>query len=441
MAYPGMFRCLENIEGYFMPDIPKMLLCLSFALSALAQNPTQGTASITGNVLDASGSGYTSHVRVFQIIFRQGIGTLAPRCFTLTRQGGHFDCPGLSAGQYLVQALPILKPIAPNAQNSNAIPFSFSYPNATDLSSASIISLNNGEEQWTNFQLYDVPVFDVSGILTNPAPSAAIQMMATDGKRSIDTGIDFHYDSATGAFSAGSVPTGHYLLTADWFVDGAEHKAAYPFVVGDTSVRDIRLSSLSNAEVSGHLLSPPADNTISQVRLIRTDGSLPDVTTPVKDGSFHFHPVPAGKYILGLPSDAPVYIGSVALGGESTSDSGLIIGPNQPALRVDATLQGPSLAIQGSVNQWDGSASTAEVVALDEISLQVYETVTDSQRRFSIGGLAPGTYRLFAWPGVNLVDYRNPNLLKRYDQDSTEVSITDVSLASGVALDPIGSDR
>ena len=71
-----------------------------------------------------------------------------------------------------------------------------------------------------------------------------------------------------------------------------------------------------------------------------------------------------------------------------------------------------------------------------EDSGEIYRVTTDTQRNFSFAGVKPGTYRLFAWPGVDTVEYRNPLVLSKYNNDSTEVRV-DQSVGSAIELSPI----
>jgi hypothetical protein len=424
-----------------MNAIAKLMLLLSLTAISFAQTPVQGTSSIDGSVLDSNGNPYPAQVQVLGIVIRQGIGDLYPKCFTVTHQEGRFLCPHLPAGRYIVQAIPLLMPTRSGSHDAPALPASIFYPNVTDLDAASVISLHDGEEELANFQLQNVPVSDVSGTLADHTPSAAIHLDAVGGGRSIDTRLRVRYDTSNGQFSTGRVAPGHYLLTADWFIDGAEHKAAYPFLVGDTAVGNIHLSSLSNTEIDGRLTNLPENNSITEVRLERVDAAFRDITARVEAGAFHFHPVPAGDYILALPSGAPVYVSSLDVGGKSISGPAFTLVSGQPALSITAQLQSSSLAIQGTVDRWDGDAPKAEIIALNEDSRQIFEGVTDSNLRFSITGVPPGTYRLFAWPGVDSVEYRSLGLLKRYEQDSIEVSLETGTPAGQVELKPIEKER
>jgi hypothetical protein len=44
---------------------------------------------------------------------------------------------------------------------------------------------------------------------------------------------------------------------------------------------------------------------------------------------------------------------------------------------------------------------------------------------------------MFAWPGSDAVEYRNPVALRKYKDDSTEVSVDQDGLISTIELSPI----
>lgn len=85
-------------------------------------------------------------------------------------------------------------------------------------------------------------------------------------------------------------------------------------------------------------------------------------------------------------------------------------------MNLKLEVKGPSIPIRGSVKEWEGSAVSAEVIAQAEDSGEIYKVTTDKQRNFSFAGVKPGEYRLFAWPGVNTIEYRNPPRLEKVQQ-------------------------
>jgi hypothetical protein len=81
------------------------------------------------------------------------------------------------------------------------------------------------------------------------------------------------------------------------------------------------------------------------------------------------------------------------------------------------------------------------VIAQSEDSGAIYKVTTDKHRNFSFAGVKPGEYRLFAWPGVDTIEYRNPLILRKYNNDSTEVRVDQGRIGSAIELSPIEKER
>jgi len=51
--------------------------------------------------------------------------------------------------------------------------------------------------------------------------------------------------------------------------------------------------------------------------------------------------------------------------------------------------------------------------------------VQDTRARFSMQGVAPGEYVLFAWPQGSQIEYTNPETMRQYDALGKPVSISE----------------
>ena len=422
-----------------------LLMSLASALGAAAQNAPKDQASILGRVVDVSGSPYSAQVRIFQIALREGFAYLYPVCVTNTDQQGGFECPKLPAGKSIVQVLSLRRwgKQTQEAQDAaaGAIPKSIFYPGVTDLEQATPISLRSNEAGWAEVRVVDSPGVEVTGTLTDHEPGTFLILKAESGGLTLNLGINPQYDSNTGRFVISNVPAGHYQLTANWFVSQGERRATLPFVVDATPVDNLLLSATPNVEISGQLPTLPLGVTISQLLLMSTDDSTRDRNTSVKDGAFNFGSVPAGEYILSFPLGQQVYVDAVSVGGKSVGGSRFSVGPGQGTVNLELEVKGPSIPIRGSVKEWEGSAVSAEVIAQAEDSGEIYKVTTDKRRNFSFAGVKPGEYRLFAWPGVNTIEYRNPLVLRKYNNDSTVIWVDQNGIGSAIELTPIEKER
>ncbi len=473
-----------------MKKICILLMGLTSALGAAAQDVRQVHASISGRVLDVSGSPYPAQVRVFLLAIHEGFASLDARCGTNTHQDGGFECPTLPEGRFLIQVLPQHRSgkQTQKAQDAaaGALPESIFYPGVTDLEQATPISLRSNEAGWAEVRIADSPSFEVTGTLTGHPPNAFLRLQAESGDGlTLDTNSNVQYDSVTGRFVISNVPAGHYQLTANWFGGQQERHVESPlgrnasplsappiaaapnidvnarlsllppdwlanqegrratlrFVVAAAPVDHLILSAAPNVEISGQLPTLPSGVTLSQLLLSSTDGSTLDRNASVKGGVFNFHSVPAGEYILSLPPGKQAYVDSVSVGGRSVDGAKFSVAPGQGTVNLELEIKGPSIPMRGSVEEWEGSAVSAEVIAQSEDSGEIYKVITDKQRNFSFAGVKPGGYRLFAWPGVDTIAYRSPLVLRKYNNDSTEVRVDEDGISSAIELSPIEKEH
>jgi hypothetical protein len=54
---------------------------------------------------------------------------------------------------------------------------------------------------------------------------------------------------------------------------------------------------------------------------------------------------------------------------------------------------------------------------------RIRSVVTDSEGRFEIHGIAPGSYKLFAWPELEGAAYRNAEFMKEFEERGKPVKI------------------
>jgi hypothetical protein len=53
----------------------------------------------------------------------------------------------------------------------------------------------------------------------------------------------------------------------------------------------------------------------------------------------------------------------------------------------------------------------------------------------------PRTWFADAWPGTDSVEYRNPLVLRKYNDDSSEVRVNQGEIGSAIELSPIEKER
>lgn len=406
------------------------LAWLSFGLVLTGSAQTL-RGSMAGKVLDSEGQGLSANVHVYQQKAVDGIPYLQQRCLVVSDSSGLFNCPPIAAGKYFVEESPI-DPNRKQEGGSGEIAASSFYPGVSDLAEAKAIRVTPERAGWAYIQEPTYTPVSISGRLIPSAPEAAFTLETTTNGWSTDTGILVSYDGKTGTFKAQGLMPGQYLLEADWLVNNFEHLAFVPITLGTESIKNLEVTPLANTTIVGQITGVTAGSRVSRILLRRVDGLLPPLSSAVNNGSFEFDNVPGGEYFAEPVLASDEYVDSVSIDGQTTDGARFQINEEKEDT-MQVSLNGPACEVEGNVAEWDGNGK-ADVVAVSEETGRVYHVLTDSQRRFSIHGLRPGSYRLFAWPQSDMAPYRVASFRKRYQSDSVEVTVEQATVEQQVSL-------
>jgi hypothetical protein len=135
------------------------------------------------------------------------------------------------------------------------------------------------------------------------------------------------------------------------------------------------------------------------------------------DGSFVIWNVAENDYRLqvsGLPED--FYLKAVRLAGNDALGSELSVSRKQPPGWLEVMLNADGGRVDGLVLNDDKPFSGATVVLVPGSDRRKEErlyksTTTDQNGQFSVRGIAPGDYKLFAWEGIEEGAHQDPEFL------------------------------
>jgi hypothetical protein len=361
------------------------------------------------------------------------------------------------------------------------------FPDTTDPLRALPIKLNPGEERTgTNLSLRTAMTVRISGrVISNVAipgrvaprggepilPAVQLSLVPLDLRIPYNPGARGQgsaqlNDPSGGRFEVNGVAPGKYDLFATVINANAAAGAVDEprYFVGRTAV-DVGLQNLENLSVvigpptalklhvtvNGTSTVPPETIRL-QVQPVDTAASIngysvsaPGQAAVDAQGNFtipflyealyrlqvNFTPFQAARGQRGTSPATDflnAYVDDIRQGGASVYDSGFEVTPRDLG-PVEVLVKTNGGMIDGVVNDALGSpqANVVVVLAPPESRRQnpaLYKmTTTTPAGRFSMRGIAPGPYKLFAWPSIPTGAYQNPEFFSKDEQRGRQVVV------------------
>jgi len=460
---PGRYTVSVQRTGYsglFMnsPD-PSVSVMVSNGQTTDAVVTMTPTGVIRGRVRDAAGAFLLNiPVDAIEIAFRNSLPYLMPVVSKTTDDRGEYRLYGLPPGDYYIAATPRpLSAIAARAGGDRSA--KTFYPGAVDVTRATRVTIHGGEEI-TNIDigLQTPQTYKVSGtVSTTLAPAgprpdaqgafAVIQqtqnarinmlMVSRDptqpqDERNGSSGIVVPATSA-GPFEIANVLPGSYDLLA-LFGENTDNTAIARTVVDirNQDVAGLSLTIRSGFEVKGRITVGGKLVDVSTIRLaIEPADALRrlGVVIPANiasDGSFSCPPLPDGRFRVLAQVQPDLYLEDIKQGGVSVFDSGFEIrGRNPDPLEV--SFKTGAASFEGTLQDAAGKLLIAGSVALVPITRRdnpslYYSASADSSGSFTIRGIAPGEYKLFAWDYLPPGAASNAAFLEKYEDKGLAIS-------------------
>jgi hypothetical protein len=205
-----------------------------------------------------------------------------------------------------------------------------------------------------------------------------------------------------------------------------------PIEVRNADVTGLTLSINPGLTVSGEVVvagSGPQPIKLESVRItLQGSGTMPtaflsDIGVLQVDASGKFAAVgvPQDRYrftVTGIPDTA--FVADIRRGGASVFDTGFTLGDSQDPLQV--VLDPGGIQVDGIVMTADRKpASGATVVLVPPAARRqnplLYKTTQSNEAgRFTLNGVAPGQYTVFAWESVPPNAWQNAEYLSKYGE-------------------------
>jgi hypothetical protein len=464
---PGRYQMFAERTGFIEVDQKRRRsrgLYLSFSAGQELKDQTLhmlAAAALTGRVLDEDGDPMSdADVRIYRRRSGPKGLRLEPLGGTRTNDLGEFRIGGLLADKYFVCVVPpvgfqnmfgVQKSGVKDAATTQGTYVTTFYPNATDRAQAAPIELHAGEETPVDFSLSRVQTVKVRGSVAGLRANAEAAVMIR-GQDSDALMLGSEVDKQ-GKFEISHIAPGMYTIIATTAMIDSPLSAPRTIQVGDADIDGVILAPFAGTLIRGkvHFEGKDKPGAYDSIVVRRIDGgdefsdivpftsdgigTLPPVAQVQPDGRFELKDVPPGIYevefssaVKGLQS---YLVDTVVLGKMDVAETGLKA--NGGTLTIDVALSAIAGEVNGVVQNNKGEPLPgAVVVAVPEEKYRKREnrykkSATDQQGRFSLGGLRPGNYTLYAWEVLDGDEYLDPDFLKQFEGQGTPIKVEKAS--------------
>jgi len=434
------------------------------------------TAVISGRITDEDGDPMPS-VRVVAQKKKPGKSTRESVGTEATNDLGEYRLAGLFPGQYWIVAMPPVdfrdyekqeKSLAgegpPDTRYVNTY-----YPGTYDAMLASPVTLKAGDEMPVNFTLVPARTYRVRGIITgvNPAQKPSVELISKAGDSYRANANEVGPD---GQFEVRGVAPGSYVVRASTPTESQSFTARQDVSVVAADVDGVKLTPLPSFTLSGHLrIEGGAAADLTQYSANLRQAELPDdpgffmsqeffgTNAPAdRLGNFEWKNVTSGNYIVQVygGNGRGFFLKSARLGERNIETGFTASGPATLDLLVSTkggTVEGAVVdaAVEKAVDKEGDKVhpvANATVVAVPE---EKYRKLpdrfeiesTDQHGRFTIRGIAPGSYTLYAWQDLEDGVYRDPDFLKSQEANGTAVKVEEGSHQQvELKVSPVGEE-
>lgn len=388
-----------------------------------------------------------------------------------TDDSGNYRIPGLSPGSYYLSAgenpgfvfsilggrvvngpltsMPAAAPGAPASWYATTF-----YPGVTDQSLATPIQIPAGQNdlQGVDIRLRKMPAFRITGKIVGTAachPIEQCQVLLAPADAPLDMRLGVRGAVAHVAkdgsidFGDNRFQPGEYFIKVTSGVPGRQLVlASQRLAIVDRDI-DVVLNLQSLVELRGKVLiegapqtdfsklpgTPPPSVTMQIFLYPSGSPRQSDLRSKItNDGSFTISDIAPGTYevrVCCIAGDA--WVKSIQLGSEVARDNTIEIPAGANPGQLQITLSRSAARIAGIVETDQGGPAGGGVVTLFGYppgpGKSTITTGIDSNGRFNLARLAPGTYRLYAWDDIETAQQYDPGILKAWERYSVLITV------------------
>ena len=376
-----------------------------------------------------------------------------------TNDLGEYRIWGLQRGKYLVSAT-YRAPESGQPQPTDQVYLSTFHPSTPDVSQATVVDVEPGSEtSGVDVDLRQAHAVAVRGRVMVDAPMKTLKGIfvslvprSPDGSSSFSNSASYGSPAQddSGNFEIRGVPPGPYNVVAFWNDGRRQLGAKVPIEVSSANLDDVTVLLSNPTTLSGRFRlegGSQFDFTRLGLMLQSTDSTTGSDSARIKsDGTFVIPSVFDGNYrvsVFGFPEE--YFVKSAQQGRTEVLVSGLTVSHSMPPSALEITLSPDGGRVDGTVVHDQSPVGGAMVVLVPDLphrdNDQMYSMKTaDGLGRFSLLGLPPGEFKLFAWESVPGTNYVDPDFFETFEARGTRVHIEEKQSQS-VQLEAITAEE
>jgi hypothetical protein len=405
---------------------------------------------ITGRVLDEDGEP-VEHVNVSVTRYGSRRAQLSQAGAGQTDDMGEYRIFGLEAGKYYLSAtynqrnLMATQDRTPERGPDEGYARTF-YPGTSDPAGAVAINVVPGAQlRGVDITLLKTRTWRIRGKVINglgeslPRPVYLMLLPGEKARMGFHPSASTQVRDADGTFELRGVTPGSYILMAQCFDGGKGYAARQPVDVGSDNVENISLLLSAGMDLKGVVrVDGPGGAALGNLQVSLAPQEMLRMgmqgAKVADDGSFSMPGVPPAIYTIEVfGMGETFYIKSVRMGDADGLEAGLDLTHGAGALEIVLSPNGGQ--VNGSVVDSKQAATNASLVLAPEGRRREQRSFfkmanTDAQGHFTIKGIAPGDYKLFAWTQIDDPDYQDPEFLKPYENQGEAVTVRESSRES-----------
>jgi hypothetical protein len=463
----------------------------SFKIAAIRLT---ATGIVSGRIFDDTGQPAVGvPVLVLQYTYDPtGLKTLRQTATGNADDRGTYRVYGITPGRYYIGVGngpgPSQGGLRGAGGQSPSTSYAFSYyPGVDDVNQANLVEVQPGGEAVADMRVVRQKLYSVRGRVVDATGQMVQNAGLQQGQSPVNVSLTYSrfggsgsfssgrsYDPSTGKFELLNVIPGSYVIQAQLQTTGlgpvtspAEIQdrlavqasrpiAELPIDVQNADMENLVLTFMTPVSAPGKLtvegqqLSdvPGYDRFRLQIRKMVNE-SLNNIGTPPQqqafgaDGTFQVAGLRTGKYqvnFLGFPPT--VYVKSLQFDGKD------ILGKLWEF--SGATGSGFSIVLSSKPGQVSGTLTDSKMQPLPGVQVVIIpndkrersdlyrSNVTDKNGRFTIGGITPGNYKVFAWDGMEPFRYFDAEFLKTYETKGRSIVVGEsASVTADIQVIPI----